>query len=272
MNTVESVTPHGGSSKPNPAGSPREYRGAVYLLAFAGAALLHGALLLLSSPGKFEGPEIAINAGGQSVEMTLVAALPAEEAAAEESLEPGDETEPPEPPEPEPPSEPPPPEEPPPIPAPPEAMIKPMPPLRAVVAAKPFTAKPVVQKKPMPPRNAAPSAAAGDGSSARRGSDATSAQPASGDNAKPAYLRNPHPAYPEAARRAKQEGVVKLRVRLNADGSVASVSLGSSSGFPLLDERALSVVRAEWRFKPARIGGLPVASEFIVPIRFSLRN
>ncbi|MDB6153088.1 MAG: periplasmic protein TonB [Chthoniobacteraceae bacterium] len=268
MNTVESATPHGGSSKPNPAGSPREYRGAVYLLAFAGAALLHGALLLLSSPRRFEGPESAINAGDQSVEMTLVAALPAEKAAAEEPLEP----EPPEPPSPEPPSEPPPPEEPPPIPAPPEAMVKPMLPPRAVVAPKPLTAKPVVQKRPMPPRSAAPPAAAGDGSSAKRGSDATSAQPASGDNAKPGYLRNPHPAYPEAARRAKQEGVVKLRVRLNADGSVGSVSLGSGSGFPLLDERALSVVRAEWRFKPARIGGSPVASEFIVPIRFSLRN
>ena len=64
--------------------------------------------------------------------------------------------------------------------------------------------------------------------------------------AKPAYLRNPHPAYPEEARAAHEQGVVTLRVNVNASGHVTNVRVVQSSGFPILDERA----RGEQR-KPA---------------------
>jgi protein TonB len=66
-----------------------------------------------------------------------------------------------------------------------------------------------------------------------------------------------------------QQGVVLLTVQVGADGHASDVTLSRSSGFPLLDQAALRTVR-QWRFYPARAGGLPVASQVEVPVRFSL--
>jgi protein TonB len=128
------------------------------------------------------------------------------------------------------------------------------------------------QQKPAPPKPA-PARASGDGSSKVPGNDATTAQVSAGaQSAKPGYLRNPHPAYPEEARAAGQQGVVTLSVEVNAQGGVASVRVVRSSGFPVLDERARSTVASRWAFKPAKAGGVPVASEVIIPIRFTLNR
>ena len=103
------------------------------------------------------------------------------------------------------------------------------------------------------------------------GNDATTATAAAGAaSAKPGYLRNPHPAYPEAARAARQQGVVMLQVRVGAGGNVSSVRVARSSGFPLLDERARSTVAERWKFRPAKAGGVPIASDVTIPIRFTL--
>ena len=88
-------------------------------------------------------------------------------------------------------------------------------------------------------------------------------------NSRASYLSNPKPDYPEEARQQHQQGVVLVNIVVGADGRASEVTLGRSSGFPLLDQAALQAVR-RWRFDPARAAGLPVSSPVQVPIRFSL--
>lgn len=85
------------------------------------------------------------------------------------------------------------------------------------------------------------------------------------------YLNNPAPGYPPASRRMREEGTVVLRVRVDAEGHAAEVTLRDSSGHPRLDERALDTVK-RWKFVPARQGGQPVEAWVIVPIQFSLKG
>jgi protein TonB len=82
--------------------------------------------------------------------------------------------------------------------------------------------------------------------------------------------RNPPPLYPESARRAGQEGRVTLIAQVDRSGQVTQVAVHSSSGVPELDREAIRTVSL-WRFQPALNGGKPVASEIMVPIKFSLR-
>ena len=94
--------------------------------------------------------------------------------------------------------------------------------------------------------------------------------PSASQSARPRHRDNPPPKYPEAARRNGEQGVVLIRVLVDAEGRPGQVSLKQSSGFPLLDAAALEAVR-QWTFEPARAGGLPVASRVDLPVRFALR-
>jgi protein TonB len=87
----------------------------------------------------------------------------------------------------------------------------------------------------------------------------------------PAYYRNPPPPYPGEARRLKEEGLVKLYVAVDSQGKVVSVSVSQSSGFPLLDEAALSTVKG-WQFKPARMAGIAIATSVNIPVLFRLKD
>lgn len=257
-------------------------RGKAYLLAFCVAASAHVALLFGLKDRTVQGPEFAVVSGDTSMEVSLVDAAPVPETSADALPEPPEEF-PPEP-EPEIPPEPTPempvelpPEPEPAPPPPPDAMVEPVPEAREPAPAprKPPPTKPksITPPKPAPRRAGVANAPIGAGRPASPGTGAAGARGGvAGDRAKPGYLRNPHPAYPAEARRAKQQGVVQIRVRVAADGRVAAASLARSSGFPLLDERALSTVRDRWTFKPARAAGVAIASEVVVPIRFSIRN
>jgi len=86
------------------------------------------------------------------------------------------------------------------------------------------------------------------------------------------YGTNPLPLYPLVARRLGMEGVVLLDVRVAPDGSPLEVRVRESSGFPLLDDAAVTTVRQRWRFLPARQGGTPVEGRVTVPIRFRLED
>jgi len=88
--------------------------------------------------------------------------------------------------------------------------------------------------------------------------------------APPFYRVNPAPAYPSFARLRRQEGVVVVRVMVLADGAVGALQLEKTSGYPLLDEAALKAVR-NWAFAPGRRGGIPLAMEVQVPVRFALQ-
>jgi protein TonB len=98
----------------------------------------------------------------------------------------------------------------------------------------------------------------------------TAAGTGGAQEAKPLYLKNPPPPYPNEARQKGQEGVVQLKVFVNPEGEADNVELYQSSKFRLLDEAAQRAVK-KWRFSPATIGGLPINSSVIVPIRFELK-
>jgi protein TonB len=83
------------------------------------------------------------------------------------------------------------------------------------------------------------------------------------------YRSNPKPAYPAEARSLRQEGVVLLSVQVGPDGRVQGITLKRSSGFPLLDQAAISGVKI-WTFEPARTAGIAAASRVDVPVRFAL--
>lgn len=86
------------------------------------------------------------------------------------------------------------------------------------------------------------------------------------------YLANPKPPYPALSKRLGEQGIVRLNVLVNPDGSVAQLELAQSSGHPRLDRSAIDTVQSSWKFEPARQAGKPVSAWVIVPIQFTLRS
>ncbi|RKF23577.1 energy transducer TonB [Altericroceibacterium spongiae] len=84
-----------------------------------------------------------------------------------------------------------------------------------------------------------------------------------------AQLNNPGPSYPYLSRKAKEEGVVVLRVLVSAEGRAKSLRIEETSGFDRLDKAALKTVK-KWRFVPASQAGNPREAWVLVPITFSL--
>jgi TonB family protein len=117
-------------------------------------------------------------------------------------------------------------------------------------------------------------ASAGEGASAREGSDGTGQAPgvgAVGIGPAPA-VGNRAPAYPAEALRRGVEGVVVVRVEVDALGSVSGARVVESAGDGSLDASALEAVRS-WRFEPGRDGsGRLAASRADVPVVFRIRR
>lgn len=76
------------------------------------------------------------------------------------------------------------------------------------------------------------------------------------------YQRKPAPVYPLASRRARESGVVVLRVLVDTDGRPKLVEVARSSGYRRLDDAALQAMRKA-RFKPYLLDGEP--REAVVP-------
>lgn len=122
-----------------------------------------------------------------------------------------------------------------------------------------------LEDKPAPqPSTPAPVAAV----AAAAPSPSPNVEPPRGDLA---YLNNPAPSYPTFARRAREQGVVMLRVRVDASGGVEGIEIHKSSGSQRLDDAALAAVK-RWRFAPARMGDHPVSGVALVPIHFQLES
>lgn len=84
----------------------------------------------------------------------------------------------------------------------------------------------------------------------------------------PRYAADIEPPYPDAARDAGTEGVVKLRLTIGINGRVTRAEpLG---GDPILTRAAVRHVLARWRFKPATRGGVPEESSRVMTVRFRL--
>lgn len=100
-------------------------------------------------------------------------------------------------------------------------------------------------------------------------SGAASATPPAVKVSVPLYDLNPLPVYPKVARRRNYQGTVLLDVRVTAEGQAAEVKVARSSGYAVLDQRALSTVR-HWRFEPARRGTRAFETWVQVPVTFRL--
>lgn len=80
---------------------------------------------------------------------------------------------------------------------------------------------------------------------------------------------SPGPEYPAIARLRGWSGRVMVAVVVDADGRPGTVSIHQSSGHAVLDQAAMTSVRA-WLFEPATRDGHKVVDEVLVPIIFSL--
>jgi TonB family protein len=60
----------------------------------------------------------------------------------------------------------------------------------------------------------------------------------------------PDPDYPSAALRNRYQGTVIIEFTIDTQGQVTSAKVQKTSGFSVLDEAALAVVRDRWRFAP----------------------
>lgn len=83
----------------------------------------------------------------------------------------------------------------------------------------------------------------------------------------PTPLRTQAPRYPDALRKDGITGMVSISVTIDEKGSVAAatVTKSTNAGF---DDAALEAVK-QWKFKPAKKGGQPVAVTVVLPIRFT---
>ncbi len=86
----------------------------------------------------------------------------------------------------------------------------------------------------------------------------------------PAFLRRVLPAYPEQARRLGREGLVVLRLTIDARGNLMQVQVVEGPGYGFEDSALEAVKRSA--FRPAMVNGQAVASIARLPIRFRLKN
>lgn len=90
-----------------------------------------------------------------------------------------------------------------------------------------------------------------------------------GNITEPEKISGPNPMYPEAARRARIQGVVVLECTIGKDGSVKEAKV--LRGLPLgLTESAVDAVQ-KWQFKPSTLNGKPVEVLYILTVRFNLQ-
>jgi len=75
--------------------------------------------------------------------------------------------------------------------------------------------------------------------------------------------------YPPQALKEGFEGDVKLRILIDADGSVAKVDILLDPGEGL-GEAAARMVKTEYRFAPATVNGVPVATTVPFTVHFTL--
>jgi len=84
----------------------------------------------------------------------------------------------------------------------------------------------------------------------------------------PLLLNKVEPGYPEAARKARMEGVVIIEAIITAHGSVEEVKILKSVN-PLLDASAQRAV-SQWKYRPATLNGRAVRVYLTVTVTFNL--
>jgi len=77
------------------------------------------------------------------------------------------------------------------------------------------------------------------------------------------------PVYPSDEVRAKHTGLVKLNFLIGVDGAVKKAEIGTSSGYPALDQAALAAL-SRCRFTPGTSGGAPAEKWTPVQYKWSI--
>lgn len=91
-----------------------------------------------------------------------------------------------------------------------------------------------------------------------------------GDKITPHAIDQPR-SYPLEARNKGWEGTVKLEASLNKKGRIESIKLLQSSGYKILDDTAIRMVK-KWRYKPVVKDGVPIDWTLRITIPFKLED
>lgn len=79
------------------------------------------------------------------------------------------------------------------------------------------------------------------------------------------------PDYPPVSRRLGEQGTLRLRLVIGADGAVEDARVEISSGHQRLDDAAIQWVKAHWRYEPAMQGPKPIPSTATAEVTFRLK-
>jgi len=82
----------------------------------------------------------------------------------------------------------------------------------------------------------------------------------------------PESAYPPQSKRLNEQGDVILNLLVEADGRIGDVKVEKSSGYPRLDEAAVSYAKRNWRFLPGTRDGKPAAMWKAIKVTFKLKR
>jgi len=85
------------------------------------------------------------------------------------------------------------------------------------------------------------------------------------------YANTPRPSYPPLSVEMGEEGSVRIRAQIDADGRPSDVTVAKGSGFPRLDRAAVTAVKG-WRFNPARRGNEAIPFTYTFSVDFTLRT
>jgi TonB family protein len=91
-----------------------------------------------------------------------------------------------------------------------------------------------------------------------------------GDTQEAKLISKVEPVYPEQAKREGLEGIVRLEVTINEEGSVFSI-LTLTFTDEILEEAAIAAVR-QWKYSPTMLNGEPVPVKTLVTVMFGLRG
>lgn len=87
----------------------------------------------------------------------------------------------------------------------------------------------------------------------------------------PSVLRSIEPEYPYQAKRQGINGVVEVRVLVNADGVPEQVHIESANPKGIFEDAVMAAVR-KWRFRPGVKDGQKVPTWVIFPVRFEIKR
>jgi len=83
----------------------------------------------------------------------------------------------------------------------------------------------------------------------------------------PVKIADKAPVYPASASSAHIQGIVILEATIDGTGQVVDLKVLRS--IPILDAAALEAVK-QWRYRPARLNGMPIPVIVTVTVRFAL--